>query len=102
MKRSPGEPTRVRADQHGPWLRYLLLARGAVRRLADDLLLRQCFLNQKLGNNHSARRNADAYLQCLSDVLDIRHSINECERGAHSPLGIILMCLRKSEIDQRA
>src|SRR6478609_8210147 len=98
---SLGETARARAEQHSARLSYLLQARGEVRRLTNSLLLRQCLLNQKFGNNHRARRNADADLHRLGDVPDTRYCINECERGAHSPLGIILMCLRKAEIDQR-
>src|SRR5262249_36934610 len=56
------EPTRLRADQHCPWLRDRLQARGEVRRLAGDRLFRRDFIDQQLAYNDGARRNANANL----------------------------------------
>src|SRR6516165_2662868 len=56
------ESSCARADQHCPWLRKRLQARGEVRRLADDRLFRRSLIDQKLGHDDGARRNANADL----------------------------------------
>src|SRR5262249_36267865 len=101
MELSPGEPARAGADQHGLRLRHCLQARGKVRRLANYVLLRRGLLNQKLGYDHSARRNPDANLQRCGDIAETRYGANERERRAHCLFGIILMGVRIAEIDQR-
>src|SRR5215467_14557707 len=72
------EPTRLRADQHCPWLRNRLQARGEVRRLADNRLFRRGFINQKLAHNDRAGRNANASLKRGVDIcLEIRYGVDE-------------------------
>src|SRR5262249_38353202 len=100
MKLSAGKLARIRADQHSPGLRHRLQARGEVRRLTNDGLLRRSFLDQKLSYDYSARRNPGANLQRCRDIPNITNAINDCECSVYSPFGIIFMCLRITEIDQ--
>src|SRR5262245_49022798 len=58
----PSEPARARTNQHGPWLRQRLQARGEVRRLTNDGLLRRSFINEKLAHDDSAGCDANANL----------------------------------------
>ena len=100
---SPCEAARLRADQHRPWFRQRLQARGEIRRLADDRLFRRGFTDQQLAYNHGACRNADASLQRGIDTCpEIRDGIDEHKRGSHCLFGIILLRARIAEIGEHA
>jgi hypothetical protein len=100
---SPSEPARARADQHCPWLRHRLQARGEVRRLTNQSLLHRGFIIQKFPHNDSARRDADANLQRGINICpEIRYGIDGCERGSHCLFGIILLRSRITEIGEQA
>ena len=69
--------------------------------MTKDFLLRPGLTNQHLPHNDSARRNANASLQCGVDTCpDTCYRIDECERGAHRLFGIIFLRVRIAEIGE--
>src|SRR5262245_14842424 len=103
IKVSPSEPMRARTNQHCPGLRLRLQARGEVRRLTNDSLFRGNFVDQQLAHNDSAGRNANASLQHGADICsDVRYGVNECERGTHCLVGIILLRERVAKVGEHA
>src|SRR5262249_60657863 len=72
-----------------------------VRRLADDPALLLCALADQIADHGQPGGDAEPHAQIFArpqpaDRFDHRES------GAHRPLGIVLMCLRISKINQHA
>ena len=89
-----GDHQRVRRGQG-------LQPSGKVRRLADDPALLRCALADQIADHGQPGGDAEPHTQVFArrqpaDRFDHRES------GVHRPLGIVLMRLRISEIDQHA
>ena len=101
MKQLPDLPAGRFADHQRVRCRQGLQPSGKVRRLADDPALLRCALADQIADDGQPGGDAEPHTQIFArrqpaDRFDHR------EGGAHRLLGIVLVRLRISEINQHA
>jgi hypothetical protein len=96
------QPARALRHDHSAGLGNRLQARGKVRRFADDGLSFRRTLGDQVADHDQAGCDADPGLERRRcGRLQPRNCGDDVEAGPHRALGVVLMGVRITEIDQK-